>query len=808
MDSYLETWASGTSQISKSALRDTVHSTSASNITGRKLNSYLNLIKNNDSEHPIIVEMKTNRLKSKSKSPARSTSYRYLKSNKNKEKSLEKSFSPPRRTMNHFRDKSKNEKSANKVKKTLLKDCSNVIFKEKPEISKKNSDEMEKKNNLKEKLEKVNKKIREHNAKSRKKARKEKNCKKENSSSRENDKIRAKIRAEREISRQAGRKAIGLEHFSHLKVKKHTPDKIDKSKGKSKSPDPSVKKFIKQKKKTQKLYEIQKNLEETLKERDRLNALEKLDRKTRRKKSKKRSKLIKTEETTSFQANLQIHKKRPEKKPKKKQNFRISSDCLSEKLKDLQERINYNYDLLKVKAATKIQNWFRQILYKQQQANDWSMSGKSEKSDTPDDSPNTKFTDSLLERTNQTNLACTVSSFQLKRPKELNIDCIISPLVTYASESPSATEVETRGQALSPTFNQSLNSLQNSEPKSPYTESLFESPVQVVNIETSFSQPVSSGESVIKDPSLHSFSVKKIENFQLSDKDSLENDISEISSALVKTNLDESNKFDEVKDESEDYKIPLGSPNFSYSASDVCNEILENELNLFVQNCKFVLKEKDVDPSIGFIYTYLNTLFDELYLNEEDFLEIVNTPGFIDPLSKLALLQNTDVGELPKRPALEIILPSQTGLAAKEKLANGIKAREIYMQLIFDCINEALNYVRPFGLSGVPDPWISEPRLLFGEGELKRVHKRVKILTEKWANIRGGIFINDDELEDDKLQNAREERMSQLLCFDVNCEEQFWVDYIDEESQSKLDLADIILDGLLKETVDIVSNFN
>ena len=92
MDSYLETWALGASQLSKSITRDTAQSTSASIITGRKLNSYLNVIKKTDSNHPRIVEQITARSKSKSKSPGRSTSYRNLKKPYNKEKSLEKTF--------------------------------------------------------------------------------------------------------------------------------------------------------------------------------------------------------------------------------------------------------------------------------------------------------------------------------------------------------------------------------------------------------------------------------------------------------------------------------------------------------------------------------------------------------------------------------------------------------------------------------------------------------------------------------------------------------------------------------------------
>jgi hypothetical protein len=307
-----------------------------------------------------------------------------------------------------------------------------------------------------------------------------------------------------------------------------------------------------------------------------------------------------------------------------------------------------------------------------------------------------------------------------------------------------------------------------------------------------------SNQSAIKEALLTSFSSKKAESVE----NSIEKDISELSSALVKSSA--SHSQEEKNDLSvsvKSYKIPISSPDLSSSISDLAQEVLEKELSTFLSLIKFTFKEKEVDPSPECIDWYLKSLFEELYKNEEEFLELANTPSFMDPLSKLALLQNTDVGELPKRPNLEIVLPAEIGCFIKNKVGNKIKAREIYVTMMFDCVNEALNHVRPFGLKGVPDPWICEPRLLFGEGELKRVYKKIKIVMQGWDDIRGGVFFNFDNFGDDEeLQAAREERMSKLLCFDVNHEEMFWVDYEDEETQSKMDLADLILDGLLRET--------
>jgi hypothetical protein len=126
--------------------------------------------------------------------------------------------------------------------------------------------------------------------------------------------------------------------------------------------------------------------------------------------------------------------------------------------------------------------------------------------------------------------------------------------------------------------------------------------------------------------------------------------------------------------------------------------------------------------------------------------------------------------------------------------------------MMFDCINEALNHIRPFGLKGVPDPWATEPRLLFGDGDLRSVFRKLLSLLIKWSNIQGGAYPNNDIKEDeDKLQGLREERMSAFLCFDVNDEEPGWTGYDDEETQSKLDIADFVLEDLVEEIIKTIT---
>ena len=299
-----------------------------------------------------------------------------------------------------------------------------------------------------------------------------------------------------------------------------------------------------------------------------------------------------------------------------------------------------------------------------------------------------------------------------------------------------------------------------------------------------------------------------------SDKDSLESDI-DISSTVIRELENSLNRLNSNNSSFESgvntsYKIPISSPNLSFNVNDILSEIVETELSYFSRMINFKSNEKQVDPSLIYVEKVVQSLFKELKKNEADFLDIINTPGFTDPLAKLQLLQGSNVGELKKSFDLEIMIPQEICDIIQQILANEqFRGRKIYIQMVFDCVNEVFNYIRPFGIWGVPDPWINHSRLLFGEGELSRVYDKAVKYIEEWAKIKGGVYLDRVSARDvEKLQLEREERMSSFLCFDVNFEEELWVDYKDEETQTKCDVADIILDDLFLETVYCIRNLS
>lgn len=73
------------------------------------------------------------------------------------------------------------------------------------------------------------------------------------------------------------------------------------------------------------------------------------------------------------------------------------------------------------------------------------------------------------------------------------------------------------------------------------------------------------------------------------------------------------------------------------------------------------------------------------------------------------------------------------------------EAQHIHNKVVFDCVNESLNMVRPYASSGEPMPWSRKPRrnLMFmfdSVDDLDGVLVQVKQTVLNWARIRAGAL--------------------------------------------------------------------
>lgn len=247
-------------------------------------------------------------------------------------------------------------------------------------------------------------------------------------------------------------------------------------------------------------------------------------------------------------------------------------------------------------------------------------------------------------------------------------------------------------------------------------------------------------------------------------------------------------------------------------------QLIQDEIKLFLDLIPFNTIEKPVNPTKYFIEDYIDKFEKALAQDEENILELINTPFYIDPLTKMEMLQTIEIGSVKKYAVLELFLP-QSLTPELKRIAHTqqfreqstqdsqefVKYQSTYLQMLYDCINESFNHLRPFGLKGLPDPWSYIASTLYGEGDLKTVMQKSKKLLLRWENVHIGAYPDGtSNSNDEKLQKIREERLRVMLSQNVNDDESGWTSYEDEETQVKIDISDLVLDIVVDETVEII----
>jgi hypothetical protein len=247
-------------------------------------------------------------------------------------------------------------------------------------------------------------------------------------------------------------------------------------------------------------------------------------------------------------------------------------------------------------------------------------------------------------------------------------------------------------------------------------------------------------------------------------------------------------------------------------------QLIQDEINLFLEFIPFNTIEKPVNPTKDFIEDYIDKFEKALVQDEENILELINTPFYIDPLTKMEILQTIEIGSVKKYTVLELFLPQSLTPELKriahmqrfreqstQDSQEFIKYQSTYLQMLYDCINESFNHLRPFGLKGLPDPWSYIASTLYGEGDLKTVMRKSKKLLLRWESMHTGIYPDStNNSNDEKLQKVREERLGIMLSQNVNDDESGWIAYEDEETQVKIDISDLVLDIVVDETLEII----
>eukprot|EP00826_Nyctotherus_ovalis_P006626 TRINITY_DN11588_c0_g2_i3.p1 TRINITY_DN11588_c0_g2~~TRINITY_DN11588_c0_g2_i3.p1 ORF type:complete len:667 (-),score=113.33 TRINITY_DN11588_c0_g2_i3:370-2370(-) len=160
------------------------------------------------------------------------------------------------------------------------------------------------------------------------------------------------------------------------------------------------------------------------------------------------------------------------------------------------------------------------------------------------------------------------------------------------------------------------------------------------------------------------------------------------------------------------------SPQILDGLSPYQNAEVIGAIKLFQQSA---IQAKGIDNSAEYIELVLDTLFKHVLSNSKtNFLNQINTPLPKDLLQILHTIRANKRIEVTFTSAA-IVDESTVEKVVSEVLEKGEDAeearrdKEMYSRAICATTNEALNMLRPYGLSGEPTPWSKQQRILFKE---------------------------------------------------------------------------------------------
>ena len=107
---------------------------------------------------------------------------------------------------------------------------------------------------------------------------------------------------------------------------------------------------------------------------------------------------------------------------------------------------------------------------------------------------------------------------------------------------------------------------------------------------------------------------------------------------------------------------------------------------------------------------------------------------------------------------------------------------------------------------GNPLAWSKQTRIIQNKlPKVETVFANIKNIIQEWCAIEAGTlpkpdFVMNDNFEEELFAETRERQLGIILSQEIIDNEETWINYETEETQVKLDIADMLLDQLVKET--------
>ena len=230
----------------------------------------------------------------------------------------------------------------------------------------------------------------------------------------------------------------------------------------------------------------------------------------------------------------------------------------------------------------------------------------------------------------------------------------------------------------------------------------------------------------------------------------------------------------------------------TYLSEEMMLAILFNEFNFLSENLRNSMNEENI----------MAYIFQILTQSEKEVMKKINDTNIVNPLELLAKMQESEIGGESEN---ERSIPVLNSLVFARSISDEIECINIHKRLIFDCVNQCLEEIR--NKYDAPWDYLRNSQIVYQN--LQHIFLLVKERVNTWNNARAGKIVSSDMfgasgITEEIINHHREERILLLLSQDTYEGEKKWVDYKFEESQLKLDIADMILENLVEEIIKMI----
>lgn len=231
---------------------------------------------------------------------------------------------------------------------------------------------------------------------------------------------------------------------------------------------------------------------------------------------------------------------------------------------------------------------------------------------------------------------------------------------------------------------------------------------------------------------------------------------------------------------------------------DLSNELIKVILAQEIHN---QIEDLRKDFSEGQILVIISKIFEK---TQNLIAEELHRPLECDPLGVLSMLQESEVGGgfLPEEKYSMLNFE-----AFSDVLDHSSKNVKIFNAMVFDSVNEVLENM----MCKEELPWATKRNSRCKLLSSDEVQRNLEIELLRFCRLKAGPIVYDEfenlaRMTEQALAISRENGIIKMLAIEIIDNEAQWYDYDKEEIQSKLDVADMLLEKEIEHIIEILIN--